>query len=146
MVGISPREMTIAHAEREVYTGTKATGGPGDRMGGMYRPGDRVVYTATKHSMHPGPRAEALQPEPNGEGYSYHVRKYWRVLDVRTDGMLVVVTRRGKQRQIPTSDSHLRPARWWESFFLRSRFPQTEEIQSGDDTSRLPPAGAPASR
>jgi hypothetical protein len=95
--------------------------------------------------MHPGPRAEALQPEPNGEGYSYHVKKYWRVLDVQSDGMLVVVTRRGKQRQIPTSDSHLRPARWWESFFLRSRFPQTEEIQTGDST-RLPPMNAPASR
>lgn len=112
----------------------------------MYRPGDRVVYTATKHSMHPGPRAEAVEPERNGEGYSYHVKKYWRVLDVKPDGMLVVVTRRGKQRKIPTDDSHLRPARWWEGFFLRSRFPPTEEVQGGGDSSRRPSAGAPLSR
>lgn len=103
----------------------------------MYQPGDRVVYTATKHSMHPGPRAEAVAPEPNGEGYSYHVKKYWRVLDVRTDGMLVVVTRTGKQRSIAASDSHLRPARWWENFFLGSRFPRSAD-PSGGDSPRLP--------
>lgn len=111
----------------------------------MYQPGDRVVYTATKHSMHPGPRAEALQPEPNGEGYSYHVKKYWRVLDVRDDGLLVVVTRRGKQRKIPTDDSHLRRARWWEAFFLASRFPATEEIQNRGDADRQPQSGTPFS-
>lgn len=112
----------------------------------MYRPGDRVVYTATKHSSHPGPRAEAVEPEPNGEGYSYHVKKYWRVLDVRSDGTLIVVTRRGKQRAVPTTDAHLRPARWWESVFFRSRFPQPEAIQAGSGSSPLPPSGAPVSR
>jgi hypothetical protein len=112
----------------------------------MYRPGDRVVYTATKHSSHPGPRAEAVEPEPNGEGYSYHVKKYWRVLDVRGDGTLIVVTRRGKQRAIPASDTHLRPARWWETFFFRGRFPQSEAIQIGSGSSRLPTSGAPFSR
>ena len=111
----------------------------------MYRPGDRVVYTATKHSSHPGPRAEAVAPEPNGEGYSYHVKKYWRVLDVRSDGTLIVVTRRGKQRSIPTSDAHLRPARWWETFFLGGRFPQSEAIQTGSGSSPLPPTRAPVS-
>jgi hypothetical protein len=111
----------------------------------MYQPGDRVVYTATKHSSHPGPRAEAVAPEPNGEGYSYHVKKYWRVVDVRNDGTLIVVTRRGKQRAIPTSDAHLRPARWWESFFLRGRFPQPEALQ-GSDSYSLPTTGAPISR
>ncbi|HEX5103079.1 MAG TPA: hypothetical protein VFV87_04670 [Pirellulaceae bacterium] len=112
----------------------------------MYRPGDRVVYTATKHSSHPGPRAEAVEPERHGEGYSYHVKKYWLVLDVRADGTLVVVTRRGKQRVIPTSDGHLRPARWWETFFLRSRFPQREEIQADNGGSPLPRGDAAVSR
>jgi len=90
----------------------------------MYRTGDRVIYTATKHSAHPGPRAEAVDPEPNGEGYSYAVKKYWLVVNVQPDGTLIVVTRRGKQRQLPASDPRLRPARWWENFFFRSRFPQ----------------------
>ena len=112
----------------------------------MYRPGDRVIYTAVKHSAHPGPRAEAVEPERNGEGYSYHVKKYWLVLDVRNDGVLVVVTRRGKQRTVLPSDARLRPARWWENFFLASRFPQPEEIQSDAGSSRLPPLNVPASR
>jgi hypothetical protein len=111
----------------------------------MYQPGDRVIYTATKHSSHPGPRAEAVEPEPHGEGYSYNVKKYWRVLDVRADGTLIVVTRRGKQRSIPASDSHLRPARWWENVFLAARFPQQEEIQDRKGSPRLP-MNAPASR
>jgi hypothetical protein len=99
----------------------------------MYKPGDRVVYTATKHSAHPGPRAEAVQPERHGECYSYNVKKYWLVLEVQPQGALKVVTRRGKHRTLPVSDPQLRPARWWEALFLRSRFP------------RLPAPGDPRS-
>ena len=90
----------------------------------MFKPGDRVVYVAAKHSSHPTPRAEDVQPEPNGEGYTYDVKKYWLVLDVRPDGTLAVVTRRGKQRLISASDPRLRAANWWERFFLSSRFPR----------------------
>jgi hypothetical protein len=90
----------------------------------MYRPGDRVVYTAMKHSSHPGPRAEAVQPEEHGEGYWYDVKKYWLVLQVQPDGLLKVLTRRGKQRNVAASDPRLRPARWWEMLFFRGRFPQ----------------------
>ncbi|MEX2176026.1 MAG: hypothetical protein WD872_16815 [Pirellulaceae bacterium] len=93
----------------------------------MYKTGDRVVYVASKHSLRPGPRAEALTPEPHGEGYSYDVKKYWLVLEAKPDGTLTVVTRRGKQRVVPASDPRLRPARWWENIFLASRFPQPED-------------------
>jgi hypothetical protein len=96
----------------------------------MYNPGDRVVYIASKHSSHPGPRAEAVQPEMHGEGYWYDVKKYWRVVQVRSDGVLTVVTRRGKQRAIDARDPRLRPARWWERLFLRQRFPQSEAAES----------------
>ncbi|MCI0359056.1 MAG: hypothetical protein L0211_11310 [Planctomycetaceae bacterium] len=102
----------------------------------MYRPGDRVVYTASKHSRHPGPRAEQLTPEPNGEGYFYDVRKYWLVRAVQPDGMLVVVTRRGKERQVSAADERLRPARWWENLFLRSRFPRTPSNSAPDSQDR----------
>ena len=100
----------------------------------MYRPGDRVVYVTTKYSTHPGPRAEAVQPEPHGEGYSYDVKKYWLVREVRADNTLMVVTRRGKQRTIPSSDPRLRPARWWENMFLAARFPQSDDLS---DSSRM---------
>jgi len=90
----------------------------------MYKPGDRVVFTATKHSDHPSPRAEDVEPEPNGEGYSYAVRKYWVVVNVQPDGAVRMITRRGKERVLPASDPRLRPARWWENLLLGSRFPR----------------------
>ena len=97
----------------------------------MYKPGDRVVYLASKHSTHPTPRAEELEPEPYGEGYRYAVRKYWVVAEVRRDGTLAIVTRRGKQRILSADDSRLRPARWWERWFLAERFPSGTEGFSG---------------
>lgn len=88
----------------------------------MYRPGDHVVYVATKHSTHPGPRAEQVQPETHGEGYTYDVKKYWTVVRVQEDD-IETVTRRGKRRVVRAADPRLRPARWWERMFLSSRFP-----------------------
>ena len=90
----------------------------------MYKPGDRVVYTATKHSAHPGPRAEDVQPEQNGEGYWYDVKKYWVVGRVHADGQLTVITRRGKERAVSADDPRLRPARWWETLLFGRRFPR----------------------
>ena len=89
----------------------------------MYQPGDCVVFTATKHSDHPGPRAEKVQPEAHGEGYSYDVKKYWVVTEIRSDGTIAAATRRGKRRLVRPDDPRLRPARWWERLLYRSRFP-----------------------
>src|SRR3954469_1531611 len=97
----------------------------------MYRTGDRVVFIAPKHSAHPGTRAEAVHPEQHGEGYWYDVKKYWLVVNVRSDGLLTIITRRGKERSISASDTRLRPARWWESLFFRDRFPRLTPM-SGD--------------
>jgi len=90
----------------------------------IYKSGDPVVYVVSKHSDHPGPRAESVQPEPNGEGYSYAVKKYWRIVEVdRQQGTVSVMTRRGKARQIRIGDPQLRLASWWERLLLSSRFP-----------------------
>jgi hypothetical protein len=102
----------------------------------MYRPGDRVVFIATKHSAHPGPRAEAVHPEQHGEGYWYDVKKYWLVVQVQPDGRLTVITRRGKEREVAANDPRLRPARWWESFFFRDRFPRLTDQHSGAPSPR----------
>ena len=102
----------------------------------MYQPGDRVIYIAEKHSEHPGPRAEAVHPETNGEGYSYRVKKYWVVVEVE-DGSLKVQTRRGKTRRVLISDPRLRPARWWERLLLASRFPSHSDRNSRRESSRF---------
>lgn len=88
-----------------------------------YRRGDRVVYRKRKHSNRPGPRARDIEPEPNGEGYSYEVEKYWVVVQAMSNGMVCICTRRGKQRQIETADPNLRHAAWWERLIFSSRFP-----------------------
>ena len=106
----------------------------------MYQPGDRVIYLAEKYSQHPGPRAEAVKPETNGEGYSYLVKKYWVVLEVR-EGILIVQTRRGKQRSVSTSDPRLRPARWWERLLLKYRFPDGGQSQTTADQGSRAAAG-----
>lgn len=91
--------------------------------------GDLVVYRMQKYTSHPGPRAEQVEPEPQGERYLYHVDKYWVVADVATDGSIVVLTRTGKQRRLEGGDTRLRPARWWERWLLRGRFPRMADLQ-----------------
>ncbi|MBA2114884.1 hypothetical protein [Bremerella alba] len=88
----------------------------------MIRPGDVVVYTKTKHTTSPGPRAHDIEPESRGEYYTYAVDKYWIVESVEPDGIMCR-TRRGKSHRISLDDPRLRPAKFWEKLFLRSRFP-----------------------
>lgn len=90
-----------------------------------FHPGELVVYRMQKYTSHPGPRAADVEPEQKGERYVYHVDKYWVVSAVAADGSVVVVTRTGKQRRVEPNDTRLRPARWWERWLLRSRFPTT---------------------
>src|SRR5688572_29271998 len=92
--------------------------------GHCYRPGDWVVYRKHKHSASPGPRAKDVAPEPNGEQYSYCVDKFWVVLAVEGE-RVVLATRRGKNHVVEAGDLNLRPARWWERVLFRDRFPDS---------------------
>jgi hypothetical protein len=92
-------------------------------MEAHFKPGDCVTYRKQKISSHPGPHARGISPAPNGDSYSYCVDKCYRVMSVRPDGMVVVRTRRGRQRTLAADDPALRRARWWERFLLRCRFP-----------------------
>lgn len=90
-----------------------------------FRVGDRVVFSMTKWSMHPGRRARDVRPEVYGDGYHYHVEKFWTVRDVGS-GDLVVVTRRGKLRTVRPNDPRLRLASLWERLLHGRRFPSQE--------------------
>ncbi len=90
----------------------------------MYKRGCPVVYRINKRTPRPGPRARDVTPEPLGEHYSYVVDKYWAVADVRDDGTLVCITRRGKEHVVAAGDPRLREASWLERWLYRQRFPQ----------------------
>jgi len=94
-----------------------------------FQPGDVVVYRKQKSSTRPGPNAKDVYPSPHGESYSYSVDKFWRVIDVLPDNMLVVLTRRGKQHNLRADDPALRLSYWWERFLFSNRFPPRKPSQ-----------------
>ena len=88
-----------------------------------FKVGEPVIFVVSKSSVDPGPRAKHVHPAPAGETYSYQVEKFWTVAEVRSDGHVLLVTRRGKQHDVDLSDPRLRGARWWEKWIYRERFP-----------------------
>jgi len=91
--------------------------------GRHFHRGELVIYRAAKCSSHPGPRAQLVDPAPQGELYSYEVEKFWIVLGEQPDGTVELMTRTGKIRHVSAEDTRLRPARWWERWWFRRRFP-----------------------
>ena len=89
-----------------------------------FKIGDPVIFVVSKNGTDPGPRAKDIHPAPAGETYSYNVEKFWAVGEIRPDGHLILVTRRGKKHEVPADDLRLRPARWWERWFYKDRFPK----------------------
>ena len=91
-------------------------------MAAHFRPGDCVIYRKPKLSVHPGQHAQDIHQALHGDSYSYCVRKFYRVIAVLAQEV-VVRTRRGRQRTPAAADPALRRARWWERLLFRYRFP-----------------------
>ncbi len=91
-------------------------------MAAHFKPGDCVIYRKPKFSAHPGSHATDIQPAPHGDSYSYCVSKFYRVISVLPQ-QVVVRTRRGRQRTLAADDPALRRAHWWERLLFRHRFP-----------------------
>lgn len=87
------------------------------------RPGTFIIFRKLKHGNSPGPWARAVTPELRGEGYRYHVDKFWVVLEQRGEDTLLVLTRSGKRHVVDRRDPNLRRANWWERMWFRHRFP-----------------------
>jgi len=98
-------------------------------MPASFQPGDVVVYRMQKSSARPGPNARDIQPAPHGDSYSYSVDKFWRVIGVRPDNTLVVLTRKGKQHTIAANDPNLRRAHLWERLLFWHRFPPRKNAE-----------------
>ncbi len=104
-----------------------------------YRPGDLVVFVVSKISKDPGPRAHDIHPAPFGDTYQYIVDKYWTVRSISSDGALELVTRRGKVHLVRADDPRLRPARLWERWFQRQRFPDLTQLSLSEPLPQGPP-------
>ncbi len=94
----------------------------------MYKPGSPVIYCLTKYSRHPGPRAREVSPSKHGDVYSYCVEKLWRVEKVESPNKVVVLTRRGKRREIDMDDPNLRTASLIDRIRYWGRFPQMDQV------------------
>jgi hypothetical protein len=89
-----------------------------------FSPGDVVIYRKFKCTSRPGSRATHVTPSPRGEDYTYHVDKFWIVLEERDDDTVVVLTRRGKRHHVRSDDPKLRRPSWWERIRYGFRFPR----------------------
>ena len=87
-----------------------------------FKRGDWVVFCRMKHKTHPGRRARDIHPAANGDDYTYYVEKFWLVLDVLSNGQLLLQTRRGKQHVVDANDPNLRHATWLDRIRYPSRF------------------------
>ena len=98
--------------------------------GRAFQAGDWVVYRRTKHSEVPGPRAHDVSPFPGGDMYSYVVDKFWVVLEVESDGGLLLRTPGGKEHRTKGDDPNLRRPTWWERLRYGNRFRSAEHADA----------------
>jgi len=91
-----------------------------------FRPGDFVVFRRTKHTTHPGRRAQDVEATLHGDYYDYFIEKIWIVVDVESDGTLLVKTPRGKTHVVRQDDPNLRHPTLWDRLRYRARFAQLQ--------------------
>jgi hypothetical protein len=96
-----------------------------------YRTGDWVVYGERRFTTCPSRQAHDIDASENGDFYSYTIDKHWVVAEVRTDGKLLLRTKRGTSHVIDASDLKLRHATLWERIRYRNRF--TEIVRVAPD-------------
>lgn len=111
-------------------------------MRNSYKLGDPVVFSVTKFSTDPGPCADDIHPVPYGETYHYQVDKFWLVGEILEDGQLLLLTRRGKRHTVAPDDPRLRPARWWERWLHRNRFPNLDQALAAQPDAAESPAAS----
>lgn len=110
-----------------------------------FSPGDWVIFRMTKFSQKPGPRAENINPAPQGDTYSYTVDKFWIVREVLDNGSLRLCTRRGKEHVVSPDDLRLKKPNLVQRFIYRSRFKAVLNQEVGEPSAPAeltpPPAG-----
>jgi hypothetical protein len=101
-------------------------------------PGDLVVYSKTKVGRHPGPRAREVWPARGGDDYTYVVDKLYAVVGERSDGRLVLRTRRGKLRVLSPDAEGLRRAGWADRIRFRDRWSALRGSGPGEQAQPSP--------
>lgn len=88
-----------------------------------FRAGAPIVYRAIETSTRPGLDAHEVQPAAKGEFYYYVTHKYWRVEEVRPDGIIVARSPLMEQYFLRPNDPNLRKASLFERLRYATRFP-----------------------
>ena len=94
----------------------------------VFKVGDPVIFVMSKNSSAPGPRAKDVHPSAAGETYSYLIESFLTVSEVGFDGSLQLVSQCGEVYDVFPDDLRLRPARWWERWRYRDRFPNLRQV------------------
>jgi hypothetical protein len=83
--------------------------------------GDKVIYRKHRCKDKLSKNAINIRPSLKGESYSYDVDKFCKVKKVE-DGIVTIVTRKGKEREIEVGSKDLRKANWLQRLIYRNRF------------------------
>ncbi|HET7511585.1 MAG TPA: hypothetical protein VFJ88_02390 [Chthoniobacterales bacterium] len=87
-----------------------------------FRAGAPIIYRAIATSA-PGREAHQVQVASKGEFYYYVTHKYWRVEEVRPDGIIVARSSLMEQYFLRANDPNLRKASLFERLRYATRFP-----------------------
>ena len=96
----------------------------------QFKPGDTIIYRKSKRTTHPGRRAQDVRASPKGDDYYYFVEKIWVIRQVRSNGELLVETRRGKTHVIDPGDPNLRRPTLMQRFRYHARFAELQNLPS----------------
>ena len=88
-----------------------------------FRAGAPIIYRAIATSAPLGREAHQVQVASKGEFYYYVTHKYWRVEEVRPDGIIVARSSLMEQYFLRPNDPNLRKASFFERLRYATRFP-----------------------
>jgi hypothetical protein len=87
------------------------------------QPGAPIIYRVVETSTHPVREGRDIRPAERGEFYYYVTQKYWRVEEVRPDGMILARSSFMEQHCLRADDPNLRKASLVERLRYGARFP-----------------------
>ena len=77
-----------------------------------FKVGDKVIFKKTRNRMRPGRNAHDVAPTVHGDYYTYLVDKYRKVQGVTPEGMVILISPKGKTQVMNAGSPCLKKAGW----------------------------------